>query len=197
MKEKERERFKDKRLNNNMIDMKEKYDLGAIIKRLSGKYLPYRRAEDDEAAREVTALDESGFIFNLSYVRMVICKCGAYSTIRTSWTNSNPGRRFYCCSRKVKNCGFICWLDQPLSPRSNDIICGLLKSKNDAEEACAIAIQQARRVKTILFLTWVSILQHVCREFPSTPIFYMRKFSSTDQHNIGLPMLHLPNAQNA
>ncbi|KAF5777957.1 putative transcription factor GRF family [Helianthus annuus] len=30
------------------------------------------------------------------------CSCGRIATIRTSWTDDNPGRRFYSCLFKVK-----------------------------------------------------------------------------------------------
>jgi len=26
-----------------------------------------------------------------------ICKCGRFALVRTSWTEENPGRRFYAC----------------------------------------------------------------------------------------------------
>ena len=29
------------------------------------------------------------------------CFCGTPAIIRTSWTQANPGRRFYCCARTV------------------------------------------------------------------------------------------------
>ncbi|KAL8261217.1 hypothetical protein R6Q59_025266 [Mikania micrantha] len=31
----------------------------------------------------------------------VLCSCGYPATIHTSWTSTNPGRRFYCCARNV------------------------------------------------------------------------------------------------
>ncbi|KAJ0810120.1 putative transcription factor GRF family [Helianthus annuus] len=37
---------------------------------------------------------------------MVVCKCGAPTVIRTSLTQSNPGRRFYCCDKRVSMCNF-------------------------------------------------------------------------------------------
>lgn len=35
------------------------------------------------------------------FSRMVNCSCGRRAVIRTSWTNINPGRRFYSCPIKV------------------------------------------------------------------------------------------------
>ncbi|XP_057774958.1 uncharacterized protein LOC130993938 [Salvia miltiorrhiza] len=39
--------------------------------------------------------------------------------IMTSWTNDNPGRRFYGCRNwKSKNCGFFVWHDEPMGERA-------------------------------------------------------------------------------
>ena len=37
---------------------------------------------------------------------MVICFCANEAVIRTSWTNTNPGRRFWSCAQSVSllNC---------------------------------------------------------------------------------------------
>ncbi|KAJ9543462.1 hypothetical protein OSB04_023169 [Centaurea solstitialis] len=86
---------------------------------------------------------------------MVTCPCGADAIIRTSWTTSNPGRRFYCCSRTVRCCGFICWMDQPLDSRSIDVVRGLLRSKKNIEEAYAVAVQESRILKIILAFSWI------------------------------------------
>ncbi|KAJ9538149.1 hypothetical protein OSB04_030882, partial [Centaurea solstitialis] len=94
---------------------------------------------------------------------MVICPCGADAMIRTSWTTSNPGRRFYCCSRtvsvqlgKVRSCGFICWMEQPLDSRSIDIVRGLLRSKKNIEEAYALGVEESHKLKIILAFSWIS-----------------------------------------
>ncbi|KAI3701432.1 hypothetical protein L6452_26498 [Arctium lappa] len=64
---------------------------------------------------------------------MVVCHCGLFATIRTSWTTKNPGRRFYGCPRKVSRCDFFSWYDQQLCNRSVEVIPGLLRSKNIVE----------------------------------------------------------------
>ncbi|PWA51551.1 zinc finger, GRF-type [Artemisia annua] len=61
---------------------------------------------------------------------IVTCNCGKQATIKTSWTNSNPGRRFYCCP----TCGFIEWTDPPMCFRAVDVIPGLLRARSDLEE---------------------------------------------------------------
>ncbi|KAJ0812084.1 putative transcription factor GRF family [Helianthus annuus] len=45
---------------------------------------------------------------------MVYCICGFETKIRTSRTSQNPGRRFHCCNRPGKSCGFVCWAKPPL-----------------------------------------------------------------------------------
>ncbi|XP_019183765.1 PREDICTED: uncharacterized protein LOC109178688 [Ipomoea nil] len=65
------------------------------------------------------------------------CECGNELVIRTSWTDRNPGRRFFHCSESPgrKGCGFFEWTDPPMCPRSICIIPGLLKRINrDREE---------------------------------------------------------------
>ncbi|XP_057770851.1 uncharacterized protein LOC130990642 [Salvia miltiorrhiza] len=53
------------------------------------------------------------------------------AVIMTSWTDENPGRRFYGCRNwKMKNCGYFDWLDEPISERAKDVINELKVMKN-------------------------------------------------------------------
>ncbi|PWA42576.1 zinc finger, GRF-type [Artemisia annua] len=61
---------------------------------------------------------------------MVVCTCGKPAVVKTSWTNRNPGRRFFGCPTIGSNCPFLGWLDPPMCPRSVDIIPGLLRRIN-------------------------------------------------------------------
>ena len=84
---------------------------------------------------------------------MVRCpRCNAPSIIRTSWTDTNPGRRFYCCS---KSCGIIDWYDPEMCPRAVQIIPGLLRSMNVLRATANQQAIQARRWKLILVVSWV------------------------------------------
>ncbi|KAL4577268.1 hypothetical protein LXL04_013373 [Taraxacum kok-saghyz] len=38
--------------------------------------------------------------------------------MRTSWTDLNPGRRFWGCPKPYSTCGFIGWIDGPMCERS-------------------------------------------------------------------------------
>ncbi|KAK9048818.1 hypothetical protein SSX86_032214 [Deinandra increscens subsp. villosa] len=65
---------------------------------------------------------------------MAICYCRREATIRTSWTELNPGRRFYSCALEGGNCGLFGWVDPPMCARSSEVIPGLLCSKNLLEK---------------------------------------------------------------
>ncbi|KAK8491072.1 hypothetical protein V6N11_047116 [Hibiscus sabdariffa] len=36
-----------------------------------------------------------------------VCYCGASSTLKTGWTDENPGRRFWGCGNYGKGCGLV------------------------------------------------------------------------------------------
>ncbi|KAJ9566712.1 hypothetical protein OSB04_002678, partial [Centaurea solstitialis] len=126
-------------------------DKGMIVGhcRLDGWIMNLRAGADYILPRRVILSSTS------QSLTMVICPCGADSITRTSWTTSNPGRRFYCCSRTVRCCSFICWMDQPLDSRSIDIVRGLLRSKKNIEEAYAVVVQESRISKIILAFSWI------------------------------------------
>nr|GMC80076.1 uncharacterized protein LOC109191851 [Ipomoea batatas] len=67
-----------------------------------------------------------------------ICQCSQPLQLRTSWTNDNPGRRFWVCTKdrgmSVGGCGFVSWYDPPMCSRSKSIIPGLLRRLNRNDE---------------------------------------------------------------
>ncbi|XP_031096991.1 uncharacterized protein LOC116001243 [Ipomoea triloba] len=65
-------------------------------------------------------------------ISVEVCGCGQEMVLRTSWTNENPGRRYWECSRHKD--GFMRWYDPPMCPRSKRIIPGLLRRINKIEE---------------------------------------------------------------
>ncbi|KAI5327900.1 PREDICTED: GRF zinc finger [Prunus dulcis] len=80
-----------------------------------------------------------------------MCWCGKATTIRNSWTDSNPRRRFSMCTAKVretkkdfKGCQFYAWFDPALCERSNAVILGLLKLWNKPEKSVANARQREK-----------------------------------------------------
>ncbi|PWA93302.1 zinc finger, GRF-type [Artemisia annua] len=86
---------------------------------------------------------------------VLICDCGKQATIKTSWTNRNPGRRFYCCP----SCGFIGWTDPPMCCRAVAVIPGLLRARNEeVEEQLRLMREKDQRIKKLnkfLIFSWV------------------------------------------
>ncbi|GJZ27456.1 hypothetical protein Tco_0571709 [Tanacetum coccineum] len=96
---------------------------------------------------------------------MVRCPtCWAQYVIRTSWTSINTGRRFYYC---LGTCGIIDWYDDPMCPRSVQIIPGLLRNINtlqarndELQNTITEQANQARRLKWILAISWFLFVAH-------------------------------------
>nr|KAJ0212382.1 hypothetical protein LSAT_V11C400184730 [Lactuca sativa] len=61
---------------------------------------------------------------------MVRCFCGQMAIVRTTWTDKNPGRRFWGYPKEDSTCGFVGWIDPQMCERSKSIIPGLLRSIN-------------------------------------------------------------------
>ncbi|PWA80024.1 zinc finger, GRF-type [Artemisia annua] len=85
---------------------------------------------------------------------MVTCFCGNEAVLHTSWTNTNPGRRFWSCSQSVPNCGFFLWLDPPMCVHSRAIIPGLLTSRNMLQERLNTMASANHRLKMWLICSW-------------------------------------------
>ncbi|KAK9049677.1 hypothetical protein SSX86_031354 [Deinandra increscens subsp. villosa] len=81
---------------------------------------------------------------------MAVCYCGHQTTIRTSWTDANPGRRFYSCAQKESSCNFFLWVDPPMCRRAVEIIPGLLRSINELQSVAKRIETSNRRMKIIL-----------------------------------------------
>ncbi|GKB93893.1 zinc finger, GRF-type containing protein [Tanacetum coccineum] len=76
----------------------------------------------------------------------VRCVCGLEAVIRTSWTNQNPGRRFYGCPTCSLTCvNILRWYDPPMCQRSIQIIPWLLRSRNELEEILTMVEEKRRK----------------------------------------------------
>ncbi|PWA43614.1 zinc finger, GRF-type [Artemisia annua] len=64
-------------------------------------------------------------------------QCGSPAVIKTSWTQFNPGRHFYCCSKRGPNHGIIDWYDPTMCDRAVQIIPGLLRNMNESQDIVA------------------------------------------------------------
>ncbi|RZB70552.1 hypothetical protein D0Y65_035499 [Glycine soja] len=65
----------------------------------------------------------------------VFCLCNIEAPLVTSWTEENPGRRFYGCGlykdRGTKGCNFFQWHDPVDNNRQKKIIVGLMKEVDE------------------------------------------------------------------
>ncbi|PWA61067.1 hypothetical protein CTI12_AA378680 [Artemisia annua] len=81
-----------------------------------------------------------------------ICKCGLPTVLRTSWTATNPGRRFHCCSKPEQDsCGFNGFYDPPMCPRSVQIIPGLLRNINQVQEVATNNEKELQRSRIFYY----------------------------------------------
>ncbi|KAH7859807.1 hypothetical protein Vadar_005727 [Vaccinium darrowii] len=86
-----------------------------------------------------------------------LCYCNHLGVLRTSWTDSNPGRRFIGCHKwqEAHGCGFFVWFDPPMCERSKMVIPRLLRTLRRVEDEAKRAKKMERRFKTLLMVTWV------------------------------------------
>nr|KAJ0213121.1 hypothetical protein LSAT_V11C400187110 [Lactuca sativa] len=75
---------------------------------------------------------------------MVMCFCGRVVVVRTSWTSTNPSRRFLSCPQQGSRCRFLGWIDPPMCARFMLIIPRLLRNINNAN-------YQVAKLKMCLF----------------------------------------------
>ncbi|KAJ0825832.1 putative DNA topoisomerase transcription factor GRF family [Helianthus annuus] len=117
---------------------------------------------------------------------MVMCRCGKEAIILTSWTDNNPGRRFYGCPDQGSTCGFLGWYDLTRCQRCVDIIPGLLRARKNLEAANRVLVDRikvtedanrvleekiyhsesnSRKLKKMLVYSWIGfmlIMQGYC-----------------------------------
>ncbi|KAL2554889.1 uncharacterized protein Fot_08508 [Forsythia ovata] len=73
---------------------------------------------------------------SLQKLNRKLCYCGHIPVMKTSWTESNPGRRFWGCRFYGKDdaCDFFDWADPTVHDRYKLVINGLLRKKNEGEK---------------------------------------------------------------
>lgn len=64
----------------------------------------------------------------------LFCKCGRRATVRVSYTDLNPGRRFHGCEKGSVGCNFFVWKDPPVCPFARAILPNL-RRKLEASES--------------------------------------------------------------
>lgn len=61
-------------------------------------------------------------------IEIPTCFCGSYASLKISWTEKNPGRRFFNCGNyRTGQCRFFDWYDNPPSPWFHSTLLELLQ----------------------------------------------------------------------
>ncbi|KAL4325475.1 hypothetical protein GQ457_11G031180 [Hibiscus cannabinus] len=79
------------------------------------------------------------------------CDCGVDADPRTSWSNANLGRSFFCYSKYGvgRNCNFFLWCDLEIGNRERIVLVGLSKKIRKMEEG--------RKKECFGMLVWLCI----------------------------------------
>ncbi|KAB2061604.1 hypothetical protein ES319_A10G096700v1 [Gossypium barbadense] len=89
-----------------------------------------------------------------------VCYCGNLAKLNMSWSNDNPGRRFFGCKKFGsgfrKPCRFFTWFDPSLTPRSQIVLLGLSIKVRTLEDA-----MRRERKTWVLVLVFVILLLFV------------------------------------
>ncbi|CAI9284532.1 unnamed protein product [Lactuca saligna] len=85
---------------------------------------------------------------------MVICTCGSVVVRITSWTDLNPGRRFWSCARNGRSCPFLGWVDDLMCHKVVEVIPGLLRRMNNVQMMLIQARADVVKLKWMLILSW-------------------------------------------
>ncbi|KAK4419797.1 hypothetical protein Salat_2392600 [Sesamum alatum] len=87
------------------------------------RYTPPRK-QTSYSGQTSTSSHHSGPAEN----HLLLCECGIPAVMRTSWTPTNPGRRFRGCLGKSGHyCSTFEWVDEPGCERCMTVIPGLLR----------------------------------------------------------------------
>ncbi|CAL5202549.1 unnamed protein product [Lathyrus oleraceus] len=66
------------------------------------------------------------------------CKCSLDAPLMTTWTNVNPGRRFYGCGmykiHGYKKCYHFVWLDEEINHRAKKVISTLMQNLTEEKK---------------------------------------------------------------
>ncbi|KAK4426474.1 hypothetical protein Salat_1416000 [Sesamum alatum] len=88
---------------------------------------PGRPAEQHNNSPQFSVESTSGLIVHTEN-HLLLCECGTPAVMRTSWTPTNPGRRFRGCPGKSGHyCSTFEWVDEPGCEQCMTVIPGLLR----------------------------------------------------------------------
>ncbi|PQQ11973.1 uncharacterized protein Pyn_05038 [Prunus yedoensis var. nudiflora] len=82
------------------------------------------------------------------------CYCGRLARLQTSWTESNPLRRFF---RGKSSCGFFVWVDIEMPRRERALMAWLLRTKREVEDQIVRARAREKKLWIALFMSWAFV----------------------------------------
>ncbi|KAJ9541358.1 hypothetical protein OSB04_027864 [Centaurea solstitialis] len=93
----------------------------------------------------------------------MLCYCGAQTIVCTSWTNANPGRRFFSCSRSVRflclrNSKFSMYLDVFSFDAINFYREAIVRLLVELIHRCVLDLRWSYRVYLVLRIEWYCIV---------------------------------------
>ncbi|XP_050211032.1 uncharacterized protein LOC126661249 [Mercurialis annua] len=89
-----------------------------------------------------------------SETQFPLCRCRKVASLKTAWTNANPGRRFLGCGRygMTGACKFFAWVDDPADDQYRKVILGLLRRVKEYEMEANKAKEKKHLKKKTLFV---------------------------------------------
>ncbi|KAB1207249.1 hypothetical protein CJ030_MR7G011570 [Morella rubra] len=87
------------------------------------------------------------------------CSCGLRAPLISSWTDSNPGRRFFGCANygTSKHCGYFCWFDPRVCPRGMEVGLYWTKRNKELQKENDALKRTVRRLKCIVGASLVAV----------------------------------------
>ncbi|KAB1221204.1 hypothetical protein CJ030_MR2G025739 [Morella rubra] len=89
------------------------------------------------------------------------CNCGLTAPLKTSWTDANPGRRFFGCAKydgKANQCGFFEWFDPRTCPRGMEVGPHLMKKNKALQSELDLQKHTVKVLKVMLGASWVALI---------------------------------------
>ncbi|KAF5960209.1 hypothetical protein HYC85_001418 [Camellia sinensis] len=91
-----------------------------------------------------------------------LCYCGESSSVKTSMTSGNMGRRFYGCARYGVDvtCGYFEWVDPPMCQRGREVLPRMVAKMNRLENELArtVAIAVAGVDEAVVVAVLVAVV---------------------------------------
>ncbi|XP_058733936.1 uncharacterized protein LOC131605617 [Vicia villosa] len=80
------------------------------------------------------------------------CHCGLDAPLMTSWTDTNPGRRFYGCGmyklQGFKKCSNFVWLDEEMNTGAKEVISSLIHNLEEEKQRAKNASMKEEEMRT-------------------------------------------------